>query len=71
MRLPRPVEWVGGPDGFLRLLDQTRLPTEVAYLDCHTLEDVRGPGDDVQMAVGHRIEGARVDGGRHAGRSTT
>jgi methylthioribose-1-phosphate isomerase len=38
--VPRPVEWVGGPDGFLRLLDQTQLPGEVAYRDCHTAEDV-------------------------------
>jgi methylthioribose-1-phosphate isomerase len=34
------IEWIGGPDGHLRLLDQTRLPSEVVYLDCHTVEDV-------------------------------
>jgi methylthioribose-1-phosphate isomerase len=38
--VPRAVEWVGGPDGFLRLLDQTRLPAEVVYQDCRTVEDV-------------------------------
>src|SRR5579884_1889585 len=38
----RTVQWVGdGPHGFLRLLDQTRLPTEVAYRDCRTPADVR------------------------------
>ncbi len=37
----RAVEWVGGPDGFLRLLDQTLLPEVVAYRDCRTVEDVR------------------------------
>jgi methylthioribose-1-phosphate isomerase len=37
----RAVEWVGGPDGFLRLLDQTLLPTQVAHRDCRTLEEVR------------------------------
>jgi methylthioribose-1-phosphate isomerase len=36
----RTIEWVGGTDGFLRLLDQTRLPAEVVYRDCRTLEEV-------------------------------
>jgi methylthioribose-1-phosphate isomerase len=36
----RTIEWVGGADGFLRLLDQTLLPAEVAYRDCRTLEEV-------------------------------
>ncbi|HEX7448905.1 MAG TPA: S-methyl-5-thioribose-1-phosphate isomerase [Pirellulales bacterium] len=34
------VEWVGGIDGHLRLIDQTRLPTELVYLDCHDIETV-------------------------------
>src|SRR4051812_24992392 len=34
------IEWVGGIDGHLRLLDQTRLPTETVYLDCRTAEEV-------------------------------
>lgn len=37
---PRTIEWIGGENGFLRLLDQTLLPTQVAYLDCRTVEDV-------------------------------
>jgi methylthioribose-1-phosphate isomerase len=41
MPLPRTIEWVAGRDGHLRLLDQTRLPTEVVFLDCRTVEDVR------------------------------
>jgi methylthioribose-1-phosphate isomerase len=41
MVAPRAIEWVGGADGHLRLLDQTRLPEEVAYRDCRNLEDVR------------------------------
>jgi methylthioribose-1-phosphate isomerase len=40
MSLPRAVEWVGDHGGFLRLLDQTSLPTEVAYRDCRTVEEV-------------------------------
>ena len=29
------VEWIDGLAGHLRLLDQTRLPTEVVFLECH------------------------------------
>ena len=41
MPAPRTIEWIGGPDGHLRLLDQTRLPGEVAFLDCRTADEVR------------------------------
>src|SRR5215831_2423418 len=34
------TEWRGDTDGHLVLLDQTRLPTETVYLECHTAEDV-------------------------------
>jgi methylthioribose-1-phosphate isomerase len=37
----RAIEWVGGPNGFLRLLDQTLLPAQVVHRDCRTLEEVR------------------------------
>src|SRR5262252_9030096 len=37
---PRTIEWIGGIDGYVRLIDQTRLPTEVAYRDCRTVEEV-------------------------------
>lgn len=41
MSLPfRTIEWIGDSEGHLRLLDQTRLPSEVAYLDCRAVEDV-------------------------------
>jgi len=37
----RVVDWIGdAATGHLRLLDQTRLPGELAYLDCTSLEDV-------------------------------
>ncbi len=37
----RNIEWIGGAtDGFLRLLDQTRLPLATAYLDCRSVQDV-------------------------------
>ncbi|MGH7139212.1 MAG: S-methyl-5-thioribose-1-phosphate isomerase [Pirellulales bacterium] len=34
------VEWIGGVDGCLRLLDQTRLPGEIVYVDCRDVETV-------------------------------
>jgi methylthioribose-1-phosphate isomerase len=41
MRQPfHTLRWVGDIDGYLELLDQTRLPTEVFYLECRTAEDV-------------------------------
>jgi methylthioribose-1-phosphate isomerase len=41
MAVVRAIEWIGGPAGFLRLLDQTRLPMEMVYRDCRHLEEVR------------------------------
>jgi methylthioribose-1-phosphate isomerase len=38
--LPRTLEWTGNVDGYLRLLDQTLLPTQLAYRDCRNVEDV-------------------------------
>src|SRR3954465_10726291 len=40
MQVPRTIAWIGGTDGFLRLVDQTLLPTELTYRDCRTAEDV-------------------------------
>ena len=34
------IEWYGGINGHLVLLDQTRLPAETVYLECPTVEDV-------------------------------
>jgi methylthioribose-1-phosphate isomerase len=34
------IEWIGGADGFIRLIDQTRLPAELVYLDCRDVEAV-------------------------------
>ena len=38
--VPLSIQWIGGDDGFLRLLDQTLLPTTTAYRDCHRVSDV-------------------------------
>ncbi len=40
MAIPKSIEWVGGADGFLRLIDQTLLPVALEYRDCRTVEDV-------------------------------
>jgi methylthioribose-1-phosphate isomerase len=38
---PCTLAWIGDADtGFLRLLDQTLLPTQIQYRDCRTVEDV-------------------------------
>jgi len=37
---PRTIQWIGGPDGFVRLLDQTLLPTRLEYRDCHKVEEI-------------------------------
>jgi methylthioribose-1-phosphate isomerase len=34
------IRWQGDVDGHLVLLDQTRLPAETAYLECHSVKDV-------------------------------
>jgi methylthioribose-1-phosphate isomerase len=69
---PRNIEWVGDArTGFLRLLDQTRLPKEVVYLECNDVQSVwdaikrlsvRGaPAIGVAAAFGCVI-GAQSDG---------
>jgi methylthioribose-1-phosphate isomerase len=40
MHAPRTIAWVGDVDGFVRLIDQTLLPTRLEYRDCHTVEEV-------------------------------
>ena len=37
---PRTLEWIGGVDGVLRLLDQTRLPLEEVAIDCRSPEEL-------------------------------
>ena len=36
----RTIEWIGEIDGFVRLIDQTRLPGELVYRECRTVEEV-------------------------------
>jgi methylthioribose-1-phosphate isomerase len=37
---PRTIAWIGGTDGFIRLIDQTQLPTRLEYRDCRTVEEI-------------------------------
>lgn len=37
---PLAVDWVGGLGGHVRLLDQTRLPGEIVFIDCRDVEMV-------------------------------
>jgi methylthioribose-1-phosphate isomerase len=38
--VPRTIAWIGGTDGFVRLIDQTLLPTKLEYRDCRTVEEI-------------------------------
>jgi methylthioribose-1-phosphate isomerase len=40
MSSPRTIAWIGDTSGFVRLLDQTLLPTQVVYRDCRSVEEV-------------------------------
>jgi len=74
--IPPTLEWVGGVDGFLRLLDQTRLPLEEVTVDCRSPEQVweairslrvRGaPAIGVAAAYGTVLGVRDADEGREA-----
>ena len=34
------IEWIGDLDGYVRLIDQTALPTEVVYKELRTCEEM-------------------------------
>jgi methylthioribose-1-phosphate isomerase len=36
----RTIEWIGEVNGFVRLIDQTKLPTRLEYRDCRTVEEI-------------------------------
>ncbi len=39
-RVPKTLEWVGGLDGYVSMIDQTKLPTELVYLECRDQESI-------------------------------
>ncbi len=40
MKHVQTLHWVGGPDGCLRLIDQTLLPAECVEIECHDVQAV-------------------------------
>src|SRR5438445_2466153 len=40
MPSPRTITWIGDSDGFVRLIDQTLLPTRLEFRDCRTVEEI-------------------------------
>jgi methylthioribose-1-phosphate isomerase len=43
------LRWMGGADGFLRLIDQTRLPAETVEIDCRDIDDIQLYVDGVNV----------------------
>lgn len=54
--LPKAIEWIGGLDGCVRIIDQTRLPEKLVFLDCRSAEIVR------EAIVQLRVRGAPAIG---------
>ncbi|HEV2946306.1 MAG TPA: S-methyl-5-thioribose-1-phosphate isomerase [Gemmataceae bacterium] len=40
MDSPRTITWIGDSNGYVRLIDQTLLPTKLEYRDCRTVEEI-------------------------------
>ena len=40
MKKTETLHWIGGPDGHLRMIDQTRLPVELVEIECQDVETV-------------------------------
>ncbi len=38
--VPRAIEWVGGLDGYILMIDQTRLPAELVKLECRDAQSI-------------------------------
>ena len=39
--LPKSIEWIGGTDGHVRIIDQTRLPSELIFIECRDAAAIR------------------------------
>ena len=69
------IEWVGGPDGRLRLIDQTLLPTQLQTIDCSHVKTVWEAIKMLRVRGAPAIGIAAVDkmtqgiGDRHHGRT--
>jgi methylthioribose-1-phosphate isomerase len=40
MNYPKTLDWIGDIDGYLRMIDQTRLPVELVEIDCRDIKAV-------------------------------
>ena len=66
------LEWIGDETGHLRLLDQTKLPTRIEFIDCRTVPQVveaikmlRVRGAPArELEIGHAEEARRLGRGR-------
>ena len=56
MKKTETLQWIGGPDGHLRMIDQTRLPVELVEIDCH---DVKAVWEAIKLL---RVRGAPAIG---------
>jgi methylthioribose-1-phosphate isomerase len=75
--VPRTIEWIGGLDGHVLMIDQTRLPAELVMLECRdvrTMWDairrlcVRGaPAIGIAAAMGAVLGVRDYHGNDHAG----
>jgi methylthioribose-1-phosphate isomerase len=39
-QIPTTISWIGGSDGFVRLIDQTLLPVKLEYRECRTAQEI-------------------------------
>ncbi len=77
LTIPRTIEWIGELDGCVRLIDQTRLPSELVFLECRDVDTlweaihslrVRGaPAIGVAAAMGAVLGVRGFVGDDHAG----
>ena len=56
LAVPKTIQWIGGPDGHVELIDQTLLPETLKVLTCRDAEAVR------EAIVSLRIRGAPAIG---------
>ena len=54
--VPRTIEWVGGLDGYVALIDQTLLPEELKIISCRDVETL------VEAIRSLRVRGAPAIG---------
>ena len=56
MNQPKSVQWIGDSDGYVELIDQTRLPLNIKHLECRDVSDV------IEAIKSLRVRGAPAIG---------